>query len=272
MRRAMGPVIAVFTAVLVVVGVAIALVVGFGAPVAPEAEAPGAAALLALDEITDTRARKTAFFGLIQPLIERENARVLDQRRRLQALRDALASGGRLSAAQRGWLFELARRYRLDAPLETPSTPVLDELLARVDAVPQRLVLIQAAKESGWGRSRLSRQGNNIFGQWCFEPGCGIVPARRAAGATHEVAVFDDLGAAVRAYLHNLNTNGFYADLRLLRQDRRTADAPVTAESLLPGLLFYSERRQAYLDDLATMLRQNDALLPPRGRLADAGA
>lgn len=272
-RRFIAPFVAVLAAMLLLALVLLALML---APMQQDAgkvaPAPDASALVALDAIADTAARKAAFFGLLRPLIDRENARTLQDRARLLVIRREFAAGESPTDRDRRWLADLAQRYRLPGTVFAVSLPLIDALLERVDAVPQRLVLIQAAKESGWGRSRLSRLGNNLFGQWCFEPGCGIVPARRAAGATHEVAVFADLRAAVRAYLRNLNTNGFYDDLRALRAARREANEPLTAEALIPGLLFYSERREAYLDDLRAMLRQNQRWLPPVGLLTDADA
>ncbi len=58
----------------------------------------------------------------------------------------------------------------------------LTEMLKRVNVLPEALVLTQAANESAWGTSRFATQANNLFGQWCYKQGCGIVPAQRAAG------------------------------------------------------------------------------------------
>ena len=60
-------------------------------------------------------------------------------------------------------------------------------------------------------------KGNNVFGQWCYEEGCGIVPSRRISGATHEVRYFDTVEKSVESYFLNINTHDSYAYLRDLR-------------------------------------------------------
>ena len=69
--------------------------------------------------------------------------------------------------------------------------------LIRVDIVPASLALSQAAMEYAWGTSRFALEGNNLFGQWCYQAGCSIVPARRSEGQVHEVASFTSIAAAV---------------------------------------------------------------------------
>ena len=71
--------------------------------------------------------------------------------------------------------------------------------------------------ESGWGESRFAQQGNNLFGEWCFTKGCGIVPSQRKEGATHEVRRFDSVDDALASYMHNLNTGHAYKALRVAR-------------------------------------------------------
>ena len=123
--------------------------------------------------------------------------------------------------------------------------------------MPEWLALMQAANESAWGTSRFAREGNNFFGQWCFRKGCGIVPSRRAKGATHEVAAFKSPAESVRAYMHNLNTGKAYRYLRKIRTGLRRQGKPLTAEVLAAGLDHYSERGHAYVEDLRRMIRVN---------------
>jgi Bax protein len=133
--------------------------------------------------------------------------------------------------------------------------------LARVDTVPLSLVLAQAANESSWGQSRFAQEGNNLFGEWCFREGCGIVPEQRSAGKSHEVAAFDSVNASVRSYLHNLNTGRAYAALRKLRQQARAAGEAPKAMVLASGLARYSERGLAYVHEIKAMIRSNRELM-----------
>ena len=163
-----------------------------------------------------------------------------------------------LNAESRDWLLELSKRYRLaQADFDQPQA-WLDELLRRVDFIPTSLVLAQAANESAWGTSRFVREGNNLFGQWCFDPGCGIVPQQRRSGASHEVRQFATLRDAVRSYFFNLNTNFSYHPFRELRQEMRAQGRKLDSMVLAFGLNRYSERGRSYVDELQIMIVQND--------------
>ena len=109
---------------------------------------------------------------------------------------------------------------------------MLETLIRRVDTIPEALVLVQAANESGWGASRFAQKGYNFFGLWCFKKGCGFVPKQRDDDAVHEVAKFRDLSHAVMTYIRNLNRHYAYKDLRVIRQNLRQEDKPVYCKSI----------------------------------------
>jgi len=197
--------------------------------------------------------RKSVFFDFTGPLVREANAGVREDR---QALLE-LAGEPELGWFDRRWLRDLAAEYRVE--YERPvGEETVDALLLRVDTVPLSLALAQAAKESGWGTSRFAREGYNFFGEWCFQPGCGIVPGSRAPGRTHEVESFDTPFDSVFSYLHNLNTNRSYRELRKKRRDLREAGEPVTGLSLAGGLSRYSERGEAYVKEVRSLIRSND--------------
>jgi Bax protein len=190
-------------------------------------------------------------------LVAVENARIRDQRERLLDLRTSLRRGQGLADGQRRWLQGLAERYRVPLP-DRPAPADLSPLLRRVDTIPAGLVLAQAAIESNWGRSRFARQGKNLFGLWCFRPGCGLVPRRREAGKSHEVAAFTTLQAGIRQYLLNLNRHPAYRSLRQLRAEARRQGRKPRPATLAAGLEDYSQRGQAYVHDIRAIIRQND--------------
>lgn len=219
--------------------------------------------LPAFHQIEPVAERKRRFFDYLTPLIRAENGRVLEQRARLLAVGTAGALGRRVGAEDARWLGRLARDYRLD-PKARGVGELVRALLERVDVIPRSLVLAQAAKESGWGASRFARQGNNLFGQWCFEPGCGLVPARRPAGARHEIRSFDSVGASVAAYVHNLNTHPAYRELRARRAELRARGAPLSGLELATGLERYSQQGERYVREVQALIRQN-GLEPAEG-------
>jgi Bax protein len=198
-------------------------------------------------------ARKGAFFGFLRALVEAENARVMTERRHLEEL----AAQGELGGLDRWWLGKLATQYRLDPDeLETPE--LLEELLLRVDVVPASLALAQAAKESGWGTSRFARRGHNLFGEWCYTPGCGLVPKRRDEGRRHQVERFASPEQSVASYLRNINTHESYQSFREERARLRLAGQPLSGLRLADALGRYSERRRAYVREVKRMIVAND--------------
>jgi Bax protein len=99
--------------------------------------------------------------------------------------------------------------------------------------------------------------GNNIFGEWTYRPGTGIVPKGRPEGATYEVKKFPSLYESVRSYMNNLNRNGAYRRMRQIREELRQAGKPVTGAALAKGLHRYSERGAAYIRDIRAMIEHN---------------
>jgi Bax protein len=198
-------------------------------------------------------ARKAVFLSFLRPLVEAENARVLAERRYLEALADE-SDLGRLDL---WWLAREARYYRVD-PEELETDAVIQELLLRVDAVPVSLALAQAAKESGWGTSRFARQGYNLFGEWCYTPGCGLVPRRRRQGREHQVERFASPEQSVASYLRNINTHDSYQAFREERARLRAAGRPLSGLHLASTLGRYSERRRDYVREVKRMIRVND--------------
>lgn len=205
-------------------------------------------------DITHVPWRKEAFFNTLLPLVLYENQRIQWQRDQLQQAKTLLDAGQELVASDQALVSKIAGYYGLDWPLTDREWITL---MRRADQVPVDLVLMQAANESAWGTSRFAQQGNNLFGQWCFSAGCGLVPEQRVAGMNHEVRRFDTVLQSVQAYMRNINTHRAYRDLRGIREQLRAEGAEVSGIDLAPGLISYSERRQAYVDELIAMIRNN---------------
>lgn len=236
--------------------------------------------------------RKQAFFSFMIDFVETENARLAGLREELMPMWGVLNHGQPLSDIEEERLYEIAKgfgfKYDIEAMIAAEHIETVDpeagvdsdiseqaqqilssgdvmshyemvkELMRRVDVIPTSLVLAQAANESGWGTSRFAREGNNIFGQWCFDEGCGLVPNQRGEDASHEVRAFASVDAAVRAYFRNLNTHPSYEDLRTLRASMRMQGLPLNSMVLARGLTRYSERGMDYVEELQDMIRIND--------------
>lgn len=205
---------------------------------------------------SDVKEKKHAFFDFIRPHIEAENKKILQQRATLEIARMMLEYNEPLTVKQKSDIKKILTSYKLPTTIDVLS---LSQALRRVDIIPKELALMQAANESAWGTSRFARIGLNFFGQWCYKKGCGMVPRRRADEAAHEVTAFKSVRAAVSSYFKNINTHAAYKDLRSIRADLRRQQKPIEATVLTQGLLSYSERREAYIEELNTMINQNRA-------------
>ncbi|MCH7815266.1 MAG: glucosaminidase domain-containing protein [Proteobacteria bacterium] len=214
--------------------------------------------------IQNIQVKKQQFFDYLQDYIAAENRNILALRKQLHAYADIVASGAAFSTHEKAWVLDLADAYRLDIDRQSEQT-IVGELLLRVDVIPISLVLAQAANESAWGTSRFALEGNNIFGQWCYEEGCGIVPMRRASGATHEVKRFSSVEEAVGAYFLNINTHHLYQYLRELRGQMRQQQQSLDPMVLAFGLGRYSARGDSYVDEVQTIIIQNELRLRDQG-------
>ncbi|MGB5354294.1 MAG: glucosaminidase domain-containing protein [Woeseia sp.] len=212
---------------------------------------PGAVDLPALPK-HDLAARKEAFFSFLMPIVVHHNDRIRDERAFLFSLKEREGPG----FWQRRRFKALAERYEVDVD-ELGYAQALVLLKRRVDVIPPSLVLIQAAKESGWGRSRFAREGNALFGEWCFSEGCGMVPARRAQGRKHEVRSFDNVHDAVASYMDNINSHRSYRDLRIARAEMRDDGEKLSGLRLAEHLMRYSERGAPYVEEIRRMIINN---------------
>ena len=189
---------------------------------------------------------KKHFYALMYPIILEENQKILNLR---SDIRTAIKN------EDMAFIRKIKKQYKLQPGDST------DKLLKRVDIIPLELVLAQSALESNWGRSRFAKEGNNMFGQWCYPKGCGMVPQRRNHGQTHEVAVYPTINASVRSYLKNVNTNSAHKKFRDIRLRLRKQEKPLDALLLAEGLDRYSQQGLAYIKSIQKMVRTNKPLL-----------
>jgi uncharacterized FlgJ-related protein len=202
--------------------------------------------------------KKSLFFRLIAPIALRINELILEDRVRVKELTERQAQGQSVTPDDQAWLTELAVKYKvLESKSARLDRDAFAELLMRVDVVPPSLSLAQAAIESGWGTSRFAAQGNALFGQWTWG-GKGLKPAeQRAELGDYRIAAFDSTGQAAYSYALNLNTERAYRDLRMKRAALRQQNLRISGSVLAETLLNYSERGQAYVDELKALIREN---------------
>ena len=201
-----------------------------------------------LSELPSIAERKRLFIQSMLPIILRINEVILEERHRILTL--SAKEAGELSRGERAWLAAVAERYGVEGG-------GFAALIERADILPPSLALAQAAEESGWGTSRFARDGNAVFGERTYTEGAGMVPDRRDSDKTHEVKAFAVLPVSIITYMLNLNTHWAYESLRRERAKMRAAGAPLDGLRLARTLHRYSERGQAYIETIVSIIRGN---------------
>lgn len=212
-----------------------------------------------VSEQLPVKQKKMVFFRLMTPLVLLANEKVLQERQ--QVISAPLNDTG---------LVALAIKYKvISNPILSLSPSHRQALLERVDILPPSLVLAQAAKESGWGTSRFTLEGNALFGQWDFN-GNGMEPKQKRQGmGQYGLARFETPLASVEGYLLNLNTHSAYHKMRQLRAESRQANQTITGVALAGTLDRYSERGYAYVEMIQKMIRTNKLYLADEAYLDD---
>ena len=196
--------------------------------------------------IQGIKKKKNLFIKIILPLILEENNKVKLNRKKLFAILNKSNN----SAVEKRWLNQKFKQYGvLNKDLLT--------LKIRMDVIPVSLAIAQAAKETGWGKSRFALEGNALFGQWTWS-GEGIKPAGADADTTHKVMKFKVLKTSVKAYLRNLNTHSSYKRFRLVRAVLRDNEKSLDSLILANYLDKYAETGEKYIIILKKIIKQNN--------------
>lgn len=208
--------------------------------------------------IDQTPERKEQFLNMLRPLVEEKNNKILKSRERLLKIKAEWETSQTITGVNQRNLEKLREKYHVTYKTYPEDSKAIDILLLRVDTIPISMVLAQAAIESGWGTSRFAEEAYNLFGQWCYDPGCGIVPARRPEGAKHEVKKFNSVEESLMAYYRNINTHNAYREWRQLRAQLRNNPQEFTGITMVAHLGRYSQRGEVYVDELRRVIRSNN--------------
>lgn len=209
-----------------------------------------------LSAVNQPMERVQLFIEIMRPLVEQKNELLRTTRERLLQIKSEVDQKHELGFVDREQLDRLREDFFVSTEDYPSDKQAIEVLLSRVDIIPPAMVIAQAAIESGWGTSFFAQEGNNLFGEWCFKKGCGIVPTRRAASATHEVRKFDSIEDSINSYYRNINTNNAYRSLRDLRAKIRHDEAKFNARNLVAGLGKYCGRGEVYITEVRALIAQ----------------
>ena len=163
---------------------------------------------------------KKDFVKTLLPLISYQNQNILLERSKLEELRASLIDHNTLPNTDLKFLNKISQKYRIKTA-DKHKYDLVNELLNRVDIIPNSIVLAQAANESGWGSSRFAREFNALFGEYTYDYSDGVVPLLREEGEKHLVKTFTSVDKSVQSYFNNLNSHYAYEDFRKVREMMR---------------------------------------------------
>ena len=188
---------------------------------------------------------KTRFIQKMATAAKKENQRIANQRAYLLKMQSQIAKHQSLSNQDIVWLQSVAKLYRVK-DFNRHSTSQWQKLLSKANIIPNSMAIAQAINESSWGRSRFATEGHNLYGIWCYRPGCGMVPKRRAAGKTYEVKSYPSIQASVQDYFLLINRSRAYRTFRQQRAILIKNQEKITGLNLIKHLKNYSQIGQSY--------------------------
>ena len=163
---------------------------------------------------------KKNFVTTLLPLISYENQNILLERSKLQNIKIFLGDNNTLQKTDLDFLNKISKKYKIKTS-DKHKYDLVNELLDRVDIIPNSIVLAQAANESGWGTSRFAKEFNALFGEYTYDYSDGVVPLLREEGEKHLVKTFASVDKSVQSYFNNLNSHYAYEDFRKVREMMR---------------------------------------------------
>ena len=92
---------------------------------------------------------------------------------------------------------------------------------------------------------------------------------QRSELGNYKIAYYETPLQSVVAYMNNLNTHQAYKGLRARRAEYRKAGLKLSGLELSKTLTCYSERGQAYVDSLQTIIKMNKLQLTDDAYLGD---
>ena len=183
--------------------------------------------------------KKKKFFDMMLPavLVAKEELAIVSQKVISISLKSILSSEDSL------YIKKLYKKY---------DATNIEMLKSRLHTFPVSIVLAQSAIESAWGTSRFFLEANNPFGLWSFDPHQDRIEASSTRhGKKIYLRKFNNLEQAIDAYYTTLST-GPFADFRAERL--KTNDPFV----LINYLIDYSERREAYVEEIKQVITYNN--------------
>jgi len=200
--------------------------------------------------IKDIKEQKKAFSSILLPLIQKENKKILDLRKKIiEIFKDPYFL---LNPKKVEFLVKIAKIYKIKNITDQ------EEFLKKIDTIPPSLALAQAAIESGWGKSRFVKEANNLFGHWEYSNN-GLKPKSKYEHIKidYSIKIFPSIEDSIAAYMRNLNRNPAYKKFRELRYEYKKKGKKFTGLIAADTMINYSQLHEKYVKLLKQMIKTN---------------
>lgn len=184
------------------------------------------------------KGKKQIFIEVLIPIIDGIKAGINKEREYVESLLEK----ENLAEEEKKYLEEMFSKYNV-------KSLKIDDLLNNMIIPPTSLILAQASLESGWGRSKVAVEGNNLFGMRST-----LKDPKRAVkvGAKDFYKKYDTIEASVKDYIMTLSRHKSYVHLR------GGINSGKDSIELVKLLGNYSEVKNVYEQRLTQIIKKND--------------
>ena len=199
--------------------------------------------------------KKIDFIEIMLPLIAYENQKILLERTRLFDIKNYLEIEKTLESNDLDYLLTLSKKYKVSST-HKHKIDLINEMLIKVNIIPNSIVLAQAANESGWGTSRFAKEYNALFGQYTYDENNGIVPFKREEGEKHLIKHFPSINKSIESYFININSHYAYREFRETRSKFKNQNLKFHINKLTQTLRVYAQDK-SYVQTLNSIIKTN---------------
>ena len=207
-------------------------------------------------DVSYLKDNKKKFVRTVLPLIINENQKILSVRNNLLLLKNKLSNSYSLNKSELQILKKLSKNHKINYN-NSHKLDVINNLLKKVDIIPNSIVLAQAAIESGWGSSRFAQDFNALFGEYTYDNDKGVVPLERENGENHLIKAFNSYNSSVESYFNNINSHYAYEQFRELRKVMRERNNFSNVTLLVDKLDTYAEDEN-YIQTIRSVIKNNN--------------
>lgn len=188
------------------------------------------------------KAKKKIFIETLIPMIDEIKNEMKKEKIYTEMLIAKKKNKEKLNSKENKFLNEMYDKYKV-------KNRTTNDLMLKMVVPPTSFVLGQAALESGWGRSKLAFEGNNLFGMRSFTNDSKIAVK---VGKGQYYKRYNNIYDSVEEYMYTLARHRSYKNLR--KAIRNGEDST----NLIKHLANYSEVKNIYAKRLATIIKKNN--------------